>query len=483
MAGYKSVPKHNICAHLDLTTPNAKHYSDIITFLRRSRIFTAISTVHVPYLSHQQDFWSSADIDCEAEPTVIRGKVQGHDIVVSAEHIRRICGFQDSPDQPALLDRFLVRGCFLRCKYEGDIGAGILNKAFMSPQFKYLAHVLVHCLGSRRGGFDDMRETIQCAFAALVLNKPFNFSEMVFIHMKENVGLKGDKKFLMYPRFLQQIIDAQIPDLPKINADIIRLEHMNDITLNRVLSYRGKERKPTTRSLFGHLSRPDYRAPAGRRWRHDDSDSDVEDIVVPAGGDDSDGDDGDGDAGPSGVGVGESTVIVSTAAVVSSGVVEMSSGYMTTAASVSMVDVSGAATGGDAGLSTVQEEDIDIDSLMDLDFLATTTTTVTTSVDATVSHSTAGGDESEDSSEDEGVAGEGDEDSSDSEETHDDEFEKVDEGGRMEMRKRKRTEDEREEITDTLFIPKFDISPPPRSSTPLSVAVTATASQPNPPEL
>ncbi|KAL8257353.1 hypothetical protein R6Q59_029394 [Mikania micrantha] len=160
MAGYKSVPKHNICAHLDLTTSNAKHYSEIITFLRRSRIFTAISTVHVPYLSHQQDFWSSADIDCEAEPTVIRGKVRGQDVVVSAEHIRRICGFQDSQDQPALLDRFLVRGCFLRCKYEGDIGAGILNKAFMSPQFKYLAHVLVHCLGSRRGGFDDMRETI-----------------------------------------------------------------------------------------------------------------------------------------------------------------------------------------------------------------------------------------------------------------------------------------------------------------------------------
>ncbi|KAL8260088.1 hypothetical protein R6Q59_028041, partial [Mikania micrantha] len=57
MAGYKSVTKNNICAHLDLDTPNAKHYAEIITFLRRSRIFTAISTMHVPYRSHQQDFW------------------------------------------------------------------------------------------------------------------------------------------------------------------------------------------------------------------------------------------------------------------------------------------------------------------------------------------------------------------------------------------------------------------------------------------
>ncbi|KAL8209522.1 hypothetical protein R6Q57_006254 [Mikania cordata] len=158
--------------------------------------------------SHQQEFWASVDIDYEVEPPVIRGKVLGHDVVISAEHIRRVCGFQDSPDQPTQLDLYLVHGCFMRCKYEGDLGSRILNKAFMSPQFKYLAHVLIHCLGSRRGGFDDMRETIQCTFVALLLNRPFTFSEMIFIHMKENVVLKGDKNFLMYPRFLQQLIDA-----------------------------------------------------------------------------------------------------------------------------------------------------------------------------------------------------------------------------------------------------------------------------------
>ncbi|KAL8215785.1 hypothetical protein R6Q57_022622 [Mikania cordata] len=339
MAGYKSLTKNNICAHLDLTTPNAKHYTEIITFLRRSRFFTAISTIHVPYHPHQQDFWASADIDCEVEPPVIRCKVLGRDVDVSAEHIRRVGGFQDSPDQLYLLDRYLVRGCFMRCKYEGDLGVGILNKAYMSPQFKYLAHVLIHCLGSRRGGFDDMRETIQCAFVALVLNRPFNFSEMVFTHMKENVALKGDKKFLMYPRFLQQLIDAQLPDLPKINADIIKLEHMNDITLNRVMSYRGKDRKPTLRSLFGHLSRPDYIGPPGRRWRHDDSDSEVEDIIVP-GGDEDDGDCGAGSGGDDASG----SMIVSTVAC-----------DVITTTDVSLAEAVGVSAG--AGVSTSMDAD------------------------------------------------------------------------------------------------------------------------------
>ncbi|KAD6118944.1 hypothetical protein E3N88_10215 [Mikania micrantha] len=470
MAGYKSVTKNNICAHLDLDTPNAKHYTEIITFLRRSRIFTAISTVHTPYRSHQQDFWNSADIDCEAEPTFIRGKVLGHDVVISAEHIRRVCGFQDSPDQPYLLDRYLVHGCFMRCKYEGDLGDGILNKVYMSPQFKYLAHVLIHCLGSRRGGFDDMRETIQCAFVALVLNRPFNFSELVFTHMKENVTLKGDKKFLMYPRFLQQLIDAQLPDLSKIDADIIKLEHMNDLTLNRVMSYRGKERKPASGSLFGHLSRPDYRAPAGPRWRHVDSDSDVEDIVVPddAGDDDGGDDDVEGDAG---VGASGGDAGIADDVMVGGGASSVSVIMMT----IGTVDVTP-----DAGVSTflAAEEEVDIDSLMELNFLITTTSSVTASLDTTVPHSAEGEVESEDSSEDEREAGDGDDESSDSEETHDDEFEKVMEGGKMEMRKRKRSEEEIEEIADPSFIPEFDLSPPPRSSAPATIVTSTAASLP-----
>ncbi|KAL8225916.1 hypothetical protein R6Q57_018473 [Mikania cordata] len=232
------------------------------------RIFTAISTIHVPYQSHQQDLWASVDIDCEVEPPVIRGKVLGHDVVISAEHIRRICGFQDSPDQPTLLDRYLVRACFMRCKYKGDLGAGILNKAFMSPQFKYLAHVLIHCLGSRRGGFDDMRETISAP-------------------------------------------------------------------------------------------------PAGWRWRHDDSNSELEDIVAP----DED-DDDDDDVDDSAVGV--CTVDVE---------------------SVSVAEVS---TSAGVGGSGHVDDDMDLGTLLDLDFLATTIASISTPIEMTGTTSAEDIDESDD---------------------------------------------------------------------------------------
>ncbi|KAI3819646.1 hypothetical protein L1987_13488 [Smallanthus sonchifolius] len=204
----KASIKSNLCAYMIPTSKNARPFVGMIEFLSRSRIAHAISYHCTPYMSHQREFWASAEIDCEVSPPVIRGKIAGQDVVVSAAHIRRLCQFGDHPEDPVTLDKYLVRGCFMRIKYDGNVAKGVLNKANLCPQYMYLGHVLLHCLGSRRGGFDDMCETIQSAFVALVLNIPFNFSEMVFTHLKENIYLKGDNAYLMYPRFLQMIIDV-----------------------------------------------------------------------------------------------------------------------------------------------------------------------------------------------------------------------------------------------------------------------------------
>ena len=133
--------------------------------------------------------------------------------------------------------KYLVRGCFLRMKYDGDISSGVLLKSNLSVPYKYLAHVMLHCLGPVRGGFDKMRETLQCAMVALVLNRPFNFSEMTFIHLKENMTAKKEKKFVMFPQLLQQIFNVQHPDLPKDQGDVLKLDHMKDETLIRQLTY------------------------------------------------------------------------------------------------------------------------------------------------------------------------------------------------------------------------------------------------------
>ena len=127
-----------------------------------------------------------------------------------------------------------------------------------------------------------MQEELQSAAVALILNRPFNFSGMIFNYMKMNLTRreKKFKKFLMYPRFLQMMIDNAGLDLEKKNDDVMVLSHMDRLTLNRVMSYRGipKELRPVTKPMFGHVRNPDYVAPDDDMWRHPESNSETENM-------------------------------------------------------------------------------------------------------------------------------------------------------------------------------------------------------------
>ena len=108
--------KHNICAYLDLNSRYSLNFIDMITFLIRSRIRTAITMRTVPYQSIISSFWDNAEVDCTVDPPVIRSKVKGHPAVVSEESIRNMFQFGDEANQPFMLNDRLVRGCFQRMR-------------------------------------------------------------------------------------------------------------------------------------------------------------------------------------------------------------------------------------------------------------------------------------------------------------------------------------------------------------------------------
>ena len=53
---------------------------------------------------------------------------------------------------------------------------------------------------------------MQSAMVALTLNKPYNFSNYVFTSMKDNLLIRP-QKFLMYPRFVQMLLNRLAPNL------------------------------------------------------------------------------------------------------------------------------------------------------------------------------------------------------------------------------------------------------------------------------
>nr|GEZ85592.1 tryptophan--tRNA ligase, cytoplasmic [Tanacetum cinerariifolium] len=87
----------------------------------------------------------------------------------------------------------------------------IFYKAFFSAKWKFLIHTLVQCISAKRTAWNKFSCSMASAVICLAIGRKFNLSKYIFDSMVRNVD--SPTKFLMYPRFLQVIINAQVDDL------------------------------------------------------------------------------------------------------------------------------------------------------------------------------------------------------------------------------------------------------------------------------
>ncbi|GJX45486.1 hypothetical protein Tco_0262162, partial [Tanacetum coccineum] len=74
-------------------------------------------------------------------------------------------------------------------------------------------------LGPKSGGWDQFGSTVATALIYLSSNRVYSFSKMIFVGMVHN--LESNTKFLMYPRFLQIILDINTEFKGKYLAPIL----------------------------------------------------------------------------------------------------------------------------------------------------------------------------------------------------------------------------------------------------------------------
>nr|GEY55590.1 putative ribonuclease H-like domain-containing protein [Tanacetum cinerariifolium] len=79
-----------------------------------------------------------------------------------------------------------------------------------SPQWKFLIHTLIHCHSPKSGSWNQFACNIAIALICLSTGRKYNFSNMTFNGMFHNVSSRT--KFLMYPRFIQLILDTDTED-------------------------------------------------------------------------------------------------------------------------------------------------------------------------------------------------------------------------------------------------------------------------------
>ncbi|GJS31441.1 hypothetical protein Tco_0492061 [Tanacetum coccineum] len=202
MAQLKYCDKHNQVGFLRKPDESAG-FAEIVDFLRGSNLRYALTANPTIYDSLVKQFWQSAIANTKADGSLeINATIDTIRYTISEASIRDSLQLDDATGITMLPNDDLFEGMG-QIGYPTD-GTFNFRKSFFTPQ-GVLVHHLLHCLSSKSGGWDQFGSNIATALICLSTGRVYNFSKLIFDGMMAN--LKNKKKFLMYPRFLQIILN------------------------------------------------------------------------------------------------------------------------------------------------------------------------------------------------------------------------------------------------------------------------------------
>ncbi|GJU22075.1 hypothetical protein Tco_1155417 [Tanacetum coccineum] len=206
MANIRTCNKHNMIACVEKTAQNADFYQ-IIDYLTGCSINYSLLVdpdLIGPWL---QQFWTTASLRVINDVPHIRAMVAGKKILISEETIRADLLFDDAHGVDCF-SKQVIWDSLRDIGYEGNLAQLTFSKPLFSPQWKYLVHVLLHCLSPKSTSWEQFGTNIASALVGLATNQKFNFSLMILNGMLGHIS--NGTPFLMYPRFIQLFLNKQL---------------------------------------------------------------------------------------------------------------------------------------------------------------------------------------------------------------------------------------------------------------------------------
>ncbi|GJW22121.1 hypothetical protein Tco_0032743 [Tanacetum coccineum] len=205
MAPLKYRDEHNRIGFLE-KPKGSTDYHQVIDFLLDSHIRYAIVTDPLIYDSLITQFWSTASLrSSELGPPAIVATIDGTSYTITESLVRSQLQLHDEGgivDMP--IPDILLGMDNLGYPTEGKL---TFHKNKFSPQWRFLIHTILHCLSTKSGSWDQFGSPLAIALICLCEGKKYNWSRYIFTGMVNNIN--NSKKFLMFPRFLQLILDIE----------------------------------------------------------------------------------------------------------------------------------------------------------------------------------------------------------------------------------------------------------------------------------
>ncbi|GJW28895.1 hypothetical protein Tco_0045770 [Tanacetum coccineum] len=206
MANIRTCNKHNMIACVEKSAHNVDFYQiiDYLTGCSSNYSLLVDPDLIGPWL---QQFWDTASLRIINEVPHIRAMVAGKRVLISEETIRADLLFDDA-DGVDCFPKQVIWDSLRDIGYEGNLAQLTFSKPLFSPQWKYLVHVLLHCLSPKSTSWEQFGTNIASALVGLATNQKFNFSLMIMNGMLGHIA--NGKPFLMYPRFIQLFLNKQL---------------------------------------------------------------------------------------------------------------------------------------------------------------------------------------------------------------------------------------------------------------------------------
>ncbi|GKC51907.1 hypothetical protein Tco_1074652 [Tanacetum coccineum] len=166
----------------------------------------ALTTNPTIHDSLVKQFWQTATAKTLADGTLeLKATIDTIEYTITEASIRSKLQLADASGITMLPNNEIFEGMG-HMGYPTD-GSFTFWKSFFTPQWRFLVHHILHCISSKSGGWDQFGSNIATALICLSTGRVYNFSKLIFDGMVAN--LKSKTKFLMYPCFLQLILDIQ----------------------------------------------------------------------------------------------------------------------------------------------------------------------------------------------------------------------------------------------------------------------------------
>ncbi|GJU45303.1 hypothetical protein Tco_1202569 [Tanacetum coccineum] len=205
MAALKYRDEHNKVGFLEKPKGSAD-YHQVLDFLRGSHIRYAITHDPIIYDSLVKQFWSTASLRASEEgPPAILATIDRTPYTITESLVRS----QLQLDDEGGVEDLPIADIYLGMDNLGYPSEGKLTffKNKFSPQWRFLVHTIMHCLSTKSGSWDQFGSQLAIAIICLTVGRRYNWSSYIFKGMINNIN--NPKKFLMFPRFLQMILEIE----------------------------------------------------------------------------------------------------------------------------------------------------------------------------------------------------------------------------------------------------------------------------------